>query len=77
MINNAEWDSSQVMSKNNFEIRYHRQFTLPTVNLHSHDFIEIYLFLNGNTSYIVENGKYELLPNDIIIIPPHISYTNQ
>ncbi len=36
--------------------------------LHSHDEYEIYLFLEGDTDYIVEGNTYHLHPNDIVVI---------
>ncbi len=36
--------------------------------LHSHDEYEIYLFLEGDTKYIVEGNTYTLHPNDIVVI---------
>lgn len=37
-------------------------------HLHNHDSYEIYLFLEGDASYIVEGNTYSLEPYDIIII---------
>ncbi|MBE7050636.1 MAG: helix-turn-helix domain-containing protein [Ruminococcaceae bacterium] len=36
--------------------------------LHSHDEYEIYMYLDGDTHYVVEGRNYSLEPNDIIII---------
>jgi len=37
-------------------------------HLHFHDHYEIYLFLEGDTKYIVEENVYSLEPKDIIVI---------
>lgn len=39
--------------------------------LHTHDNYEIFLFLEGNATYIVEGKNYTLQPYDIIIIRKH------
>lgn len=40
-------------------------------SLHNHDDYEIYLFLEGDTEYIVEGRTYSLEPHDMIIIRKH------
>lgn len=39
--------------------------------LHTHDDYEIYLFLKGDTKYIVEEKVYTLSPGDVIVIRKH------
>lgn len=39
--------------------------------LHNHDHYEIYLFLEGDTQYKVEENIYTLEPNDMIMIRKH------
>lgn len=39
--------------------------------LHNHDNYEIYLFLEGDTQYVVEEKRYNLEPCDIILIRKH------
>lgn len=38
--------------------------------LHVHDFYEVYLFFRGEASYIVEDYAHDLMPGDLVIIPP-------
>lgn len=59
------------MSNNTYELRHRMDKDFQTVELHSHDFCEVYCFLKGSASYIVENCKYTLQPGDILIIPPN------
>jgi len=40
-------------------------------SLHSHDEYEIYLFLEGDSNYVVESKSYALVPGDMIIIRKH------
>ncbi len=39
-------------------------------SLHAHNQYEMILFLKGNASHVVENRKYKLSKNDLIIIKP-------
>ncbi len=39
--------------------------------LHSHDNYEIYLFLAGDTSYVIDGKSYALSPGDVILIRQH------
>ncbi|MEE1350597.1 MAG: AraC family transcriptional regulator [Clostridia bacterium] len=39
--------------------------------LHSHNEYEIYMFLEGDATYVVEEKNYQLSPDDIIIIRKH------
>ena len=39
--------------------------------LHIHDTCEIYLFMGGNTEYLVEGNVYTLSPGNIVILSPH------
>lgn len=45
--------------------------TNDSFHLHNHDDYEIYLFLEGDTKYIIEGVTYNLEPYDIIIIRKH------
>lgn len=65
------WTSNQIMSDTNFQIDHYSNKDFKTVQLHSHDFFELYYFVSGKASYIVENDKYTLRPNDILLIPPN------
>ena len=67
----AQWKSSQEMSKENFEIHFYRDKYFKTVEMHSHDFYEIYCFLGGAVDYIVEDGLYHLQSGDVLLIPPN------
>ena len=40
-------------------------------SLHSHDEYEIFMFLEGDSKYVVEGKMYSLTPGDIIIIRKH------
>ena len=42
-----------------------------TFQLHSHNNYEVYMFLQGEAEYVVEEKVYALTPGDIIIIKKH------
>lgn len=66
----SSWRSSQLMANPDYEINYYRNKDFGTVEMHSHDFYEMYFFMSGDASYIVENGHYKLEDGDILLISP-------
>lgn len=58
----------QHMETNDFELFHYRDKIPVEVDFHNHDFYEIYLFLSGDVTYVIEGKSYKLKPNDIIII---------
>lgn len=59
------------MTKTTYEVRHKTDKDFKTVEMHSHDFSEVYFFLKGSASYIIEDRKYSLRPGDILLIPPN------
>ena len=59
------------MSNSTYEVHHKKDKDFKTVEMHSHDFSEIYFFLQGSASYIVEDCKYSLRPGDVLLIPPN------
>ena len=53
-----------------FEVFRYCDSFLSAVALHHHDFYELYLFLSGDVSYIVESRNYRLQPGDLLLISP-------
>lgn len=66
----SSWNSSQFMTNRSYEINYYRDKDFKAVSLHSHDFYELYFFVNGDASYIIENGHYKMQSGDILLISP-------
>lgn len=60
----------QHMLPRDFEIFRYRDSYLSDVELHHHDFYELYLFLSGDVSYVIESRNYQLLPGDLLLISP-------
>lgn len=65
---NQDFTFRQHMETNDFELFHYRHNTPVEVDFHNHDFYEIYLFLSGNVTYVIEGKSYTLRPKDIIII---------
>jgi AraC-like DNA-binding protein/quercetin dioxygenase-like cupin family protein len=65
-----KWTSSQLMTNNSYEIMHYRNKDFQTVNLHNHDFYELYFFIAGDASYIIDNVHYKLKSGDILLISP-------
>lgn len=62
---------NQQMSTTTFEVHHKKDKDFKTVEMHSHDFSEVYFFLQGSATYIIEDCKYALRPGDVLIIPPN------
>lgn len=54
------------LNKNLSENHLKREF-----KLHSHDSIELFLFLSGNASFVIDGALYNLSPYDILVIPQY------
>jgi len=64
------FDPRQVMQKESFEIFHYRDPRPGTVEVHHHDFYEVYLLLGGNVAYWVEGRIVRLQPGDLLFINP-------
>ena len=60
----------QLMSKKTFEVNHKKDKDFKKVEMHSHDFYELYFFLHGKASYIVDERKYSLNAGDVLLISP-------
>lgn len=68
--NVQRFDPRQVMSRPDFEVFYYREPKPGNVEVHHHDFYEVYFFLNGQVEYWVEGRFYRLEPGDLLLISP-------
>ena len=66
------FDPRQVMRRANMEAfhSYDRQQRI--VDLHHHDFYEIYYFISGDVEYRVEGKSYTLQTGDLLLISPGV-----
>ena len=66
----TKWTLSQKMRAATYEISHYGDKGFKTVTPHSHDFCELYYFIGGRASYIIESKKYQLRHGDLLLIPP-------
>ena len=60
----------QTMLRKDFEIYRYRSSYMNEVELHHHDFYEVYMLLRGEVTYTVENHIYNMRPGDVMLISP-------
>ena len=41
------------------------------VNLHEHNFYELFFYMSGSVDYVIEQGVFPLKDFDLVIVPPH------
>lgn len=41
------------------------------VNLHEHNFYELFFYMSGSVDYVIEQGVFPLKDFDFVIVPPH------
>ena len=71
MGSNAQrFDSRQSMQNRQFEVFHYRDQKLDGLEIHHHDFYEVYLFLGGQVQFQVEGKTYLLEPGDLLLISP-------
>lgn len=64
------FDPRQQMNSPTFEAFYYREPKPTQVEVHHHDFYEVYNLLAGEVSYWVDGKTYHLRPGDIFLISP-------
>lgn len=62
MSNYNPYTKRQTMIAPDYEVYRYRSTYMNEVELHHHDFYEIYLLLRGRVEYIVENQLYRVRP---------------
>lgn len=65
-----DFDPRQEMCTPDFELQYKRDSYLKDVDLHHHDFFELYYLISGDVTYIIESRLYHLRPGDMLLISP-------
>lgn len=63
-------DLSQTMKRPDFELQYKRDSYLKKVELHHHDFYELFFLLSGDVTYTIESKLYKVVPGDILLLSP-------
>ena len=65
-----DFDPSQEMKRPDFELQYKRDSYLKDVELHHHDFFEIYFLMSGDVTYLIESRIVHVMPGDLLLISP-------
>ena len=63
-----QFTSRQNMIRNDYEFYHYKDDPHLEVEFHSHDFYEVYFYISGNVTFIVEGKIYHLKPGDIILV---------
>ena len=64
------FDPRQVMQSDSFEVFHYRDPRPGFVEVHHHDFYEVYFLLGGKVSYWVEGRIIHMTPGDLLFINP-------
>ena len=65
-----QYSPKQQMQQPDFELQYKRDSYLMDVDLHHHDFYELYYLVSGDVTYTIESKLYKVLPGDVLLISP-------
>ncbi|MDP4181026.1 MAG: AraC family transcriptional regulator [Bacillota bacterium] len=58
----------QYMITQDFEFFHNKDYSFKGVDMHNHDFYEIFYLLSGDVTYMIEGKSYKVKEGDIIII---------
>ena len=64
------FDPRQEMTRPKFEVFHYHDTRPSSVEMHHHDFYEVYFLLAGRVEYRVEGKMYRLEPGDLLLINP-------
>lgn len=64
------FDPRQEMHRSDFELQYKRDAYLKDVELHHHDFYEIFFLISGDVTYTIESKLYRVASGDLLLISP-------
>ena len=64
------FDPRQNMKRSDYEVFHYRDSKTCEVEVHHHDFYEIYFFLGGKASYWIEGTSYPMEVGDLLFIGP-------
>ncbi len=64
------FDPRQVMNSETFEVFHYKGLLPVDVDVHHHDFYEVYLFIKGSAEYWIEGRRVTMVPGDLILINP-------
>ena len=64
------FDPRQTMQRDTFEVFHYREPRPNAVEVHHHDFYEVYYLLGGQVEYWVDGRIIRMLPGDLLLINP-------
>ncbi len=64
------FNAKQQMKGADFELQYKRDTVLNDVELHHHDFYELYYLVSGDVTYTIESKLHKVLPGDVLLLSP-------
>lgn len=64
------FDPRQTMQRDTFEVFHYREPRPGTVEVHHHDFYEVYYLLGGKVEYWVDGRILAMQPGDLLLIDP-------
>ena len=67
---NQRFDPRQTMQTDTFEVFHYKDPSPSAVEVHHHDFYEVYLLLAGQVSYWVDGRILPMEPGDVLLINP-------
>ena len=65
-----KFDPRQVMRRETFEVFHYRQPKPGGVDVHHHDFYEVYFLLDGEVEYWIDGRILKMSPGDLLLINP-------
>ena len=65
-----QFDPRQFMQSVNFEIFHYREPSPNAVEVHHHDFYEVYYLISGKVEYWVDGHVVRMEPGDLLLISP-------
>ena len=66
----TEFNSRQYMINKDFELYYYSDTDIKNVQIHSHNYYELYFFIKGNVLIDISGNTLLLKSGDVVIIPP-------
>ena len=64
------FDPRQVMGRDSFEVFHYREPRPVGVDVHHHDFYEVYYLLDGQVDYWVDGKVLRMQPGQLLLINP-------
>ena len=70
----SAFNTRQYMLSRDFEIYYYSDLHFQSVGSHSHDYYELYFFVEGAVEMEIHGQRHPLALGDVIIVPPGIAH---